>query len=47
MLVVLGLNFYLQKDFAREWADSLRVKRHRPLGEDELARLWRRKQDES
>jgi putative membrane protein len=47
MLIVLGLNLYLQKDFAREWADSLRVKRHRPLGEDELARLWRRKQDES
>ncbi|MGE3481977.1 MAG: DUF2238 domain-containing protein [Gammaproteobacteria bacterium] len=47
MLVVLGLNLYLQKDFAREWADSLRVKRSRPLGEDEIARLWRRKQDRS
>lgn len=44
MLFVLGLNLYLQKDFAREWADSLRVKRARPLGEDEIARLWRKKQ---
>lgn len=45
MLVVLAINLYLQKDFAREWADSLRVKHPRPLGEDELARLWRQRQE--
>ncbi len=28
-----------QRDFAREWAESLRVKRREPLGEEELARL--------
>ncbi len=43
MSITAGLNLYLQRDFAREWADSLKVKRHRPLGEDELRRLWRRK----
>lgn len=43
MLIVLGLNLYLQNDFAREWANSLRVKLKRPLGEDEIARLWRKK----
>ncbi|RJQ47799.1 MAG: DUF2238 domain-containing protein [Gammaproteobacteria bacterium] len=35
------LNSYLQRDFAREWADSLRIKHPRPLGENEIARLWR------
>jgi putative membrane protein len=44
MLIVLGINLWLQKDFAREWADSLRVKHAGPLGEDELARLWLQKQ---
>lgn len=29
------------RDFAREWAESLRVKRPAPLGEEELARLKR------
>ena len=33
------LNFYLQRDFAQEWVESLRVKHTRPLGEDEIARL--------
>jgi len=35
------LNVYLQRDFAREWADSLRIKGNAPLGEDEIERLWR------
>ena len=30
------------RDFAREWAESLRVKGKRPLGEDEIARLVRK-----
>jgi putative membrane protein len=37
------LNSYLQRDFAREWADSLRVKHPKPLGEDEIARLLKKK----
>lgn len=39
MLVTAALNVRLQRDFAREWAESLRVKDARPYGEDELARL--------
>ncbi len=39
MLVTAGLNWRFQRDFAREWSESLRVKRRRPLGEDELRRL--------
>ena len=41
MCVTAAINWRWQRDFAREWADSLRVKRERPLGEEELARLWR------
>jgi len=39
MLVTLALNWRYQRDFAQEWADSLRVKGAAPLGEDELQRL--------
>ena len=39
MLVTAALNWRYQRDFAQEWADSLRVKLLRPLGEDELQRL--------
>ena len=46
-LIAMGftalLNSYLQRDFAREWADSLRVKHPKPLGEDEIARLLKGK----
>ncbi len=38
MLMTLAVNWKTQTDFAREWSQSLRVKRWRPLGEDELAR---------
>lgn len=44
MLITAGLNYSLQRDFAREWVDSPRVKRPQPLGEDELRRLWLEKQ---
>jgi len=37
------LNMYLQRDFAREWADSLRIKHPTPLGEEELQRLWKQR----
>jgi putative membrane protein len=39
MLITYGLNRALQRDFAQEWAESLRVKDTRPLGEDEIARM--------
>ncbi len=39
MLVTAALNWRYQRDFAQEWADSLRVKIATPLGEDELQRL--------
>jgi putative membrane protein len=38
MTITLLVNYRLKRDFAREWAQSLRIKR-RPLGEDEIARL--------
>jgi putative membrane protein len=42
MLITAAINWRYQRDFARQWADSLRVKHRRPLGEDELARRKRR-----
>ena len=39
ILLIGGVNSVLDRDFAREWADSLRVKRREPLGEIEIARL--------
>ena len=41
MCITAALNVRYQRDFAREWADSLKVKINTPLGEDELARLQR------
>jgi putative membrane protein len=41
MLITAAINWQTQRDFAREWADSLHVKRRAPLGEDELARRKR------
>jgi putative membrane protein len=37
-LIIFGINWQSQRDFAREWAESLRVKDGQPRGEDELAR---------
>jgi putative membrane protein len=44
MAITAGLNYALERDFAREWVDSLRVKHSAPLGEDEIARLLRERQ---
>ena len=41
MLCTAGLNLWLQRDFARDFAASLKVKQRRPLGEDEIRRLWK------
>ena len=39
MLVVAAINLRLQRDFAQEWNESLRVRHADPLGEDEIARM--------
>jgi putative membrane protein len=40
MAITAALNVALDRDFALEWVDSLRVKHSAPLGEDEIRRLW-------
>jgi len=42
MLITAGINIRVQRDFAAEWNESLRVKDSRPLGEDEMRRLLNR-----
>jgi putative membrane protein len=44
MSITLLVNYHLRRDFAQEWAQSLRVKRKQPLGEDEIVRLLKREQ---
>ncbi len=39
MIIVALINRAIQRDFAQEWVDSLRVKHQAPLGEDEIARM--------
>jgi putative membrane protein len=39
MTITLAINRALQRDFAAEWADSLRVKQQEPLGEEALAKM--------
>jgi putative membrane protein len=39
MCVTAAVNWRLQRDFAREWAESFRVKSKAPLGEDEIVRM--------
>ncbi len=46
MLLTLALNRYIQRDFAREWAESLRIKGRLPLGEDEIVRLLEEKRED-
>jgi putative membrane protein len=41
MAITAALNARWQRDFAQEWSESLRIKDHRPYGEEELARLRR------
>jgi len=41
MTVTALVNWHYQRDFAREWAESWRVKDPKPLGEDALARMKR------
>ncbi len=43
MTVTACINLYLQRDFAHEWAESLRIKNRSPLGEEEIKRMLRDK----
>jgi len=43
MLVTVAVNAALQVDFAREWSESLRVKKREPLGETAIIRMLKRK----
>jgi len=42
MGMTVAINLSLQRDFAREWADSLRVKQAEPLGETAISRMLER-----
>lgn len=42
MGLVVAINRILQRDFAREWANSLTVKQAEPLGETAIARMLKR-----
>ncbi len=44
LTITAAINFRLQRDFAREWNDSLQVKGKKPLGEDEIRRMLDEKQ---
>jgi len=39
MVATALVNAIYQRDFAREWVESLRIKHNRPLGEDALGRM--------
>lgn len=41
MCLTALINYNFQRDFAAEWADSFRVKRVHPLGENAVHRKWR------
>jgi len=43
MSVTAFINMKLQRDFASEWAESLRIKRREPLGESSLMRMLRQR----
>ena len=45
MVVTASINAYLQADIAREWAESLRVKERRPLGETAIVRMIKERRE--
>jgi putative membrane protein len=44
-MILAGVNSVLDRDFAREWEESLRIKHAEPLGEVEIARLLAENKD--
>lgn len=45
MIITALINIKLQRDFGNEWAESLKVKDRRPLGEDEILRMKNENKD--
>jgi putative membrane protein len=45
-LLVVGINYTLDRNFTRDWIESLRVKRLKPMGEVAVAELLARKRRE-
>jgi putative membrane protein len=45
MLITIAINARLQPDFAKEWAGSLRIKSHEPLGETAIAKMLDERKD--
>jgi putative membrane protein len=43
MGITAAINGRFQRDFGREWAESLRVKHKAPLGEEAMARMTRKR----
>jgi putative membrane protein len=43
MGVTAAINIYLQRDFAREWAKSLRIHGRAPLGEVAIKKMLHQK----
>jgi putative membrane protein len=41
MSITAAINAWLQRDFAQEWAQSLRVKSRKPLGENAIRQMFR------
>jgi putative membrane protein len=39
MMIVAGVNLQINKNFFKDWRNSLRIKRKKPMGEDEIVRL--------
>ncbi len=47
MIITLIVNLAIQKDFHREWSESLRIKHPAPLGEEEIKRLLAQHEDQN
>ncbi len=45
MIITAIINYRLQRDFSREWSDSIKVKSRTPLGEDEIRRMKEEKKN--
>ena len=47
MLITAAINMKYQRDFAREWSESFKVKHKEPLGETALARMLNDRDNQS
>ena len=47
MSITLFINLKIQKNFRKEWSESLSIKNKKPLGEDEIMRLIKEKDQQS